>query len=92
MVAPSSLEGHLHRWKINPHPRVRLAPATLGECEVLKRAQKHLEPINHSLTAIGSATNFNFYVERTYKPVVLALMAKTTSERYQGIIDTRASL
>jgi integrase len=66
--------------------RVRLAPATLGEREVLKRAQKHLEPINHSIAAVGSATNFNHYVERTYKPIVLALMAKTTKERYEGII------
>ena len=71
--------------------RVRLAPATLGEREVLKRAQKHLEPTNHSLAAVGSATNFNYYVERTYKPVVLALMAKTTVDRYQGIIENYLS-
>ena len=76
------IEGKLTRIR----ERVRLAPATLGEREVLKRVQKHLEPINHSLAAVGSATNFNYYVERTYKPVVLALMAKTTKERYEGII------
>ena len=52
--------------------RVRLAPARMGEREVLKLAQKHLEPINYSLAAVGSATNFNYYVETTYKPVVLA--------------------
>src|SRR5947199_4065565 len=63
----SIIDGKLTRIR----QRVRLAPATLGEREVLKRAQKYVEPINHSLAAVGSATNFNYYVERTYKPVVL---------------------
>ena len=79
----SIIDGKLTRIR----ERVRLAPATLGEREVLKRAQKHVEPINHSLAAVGSATNFNYYVERTYKPVVLPLMAKTTKERYEGVIE-----
>ena len=66
--------------------RVRLAPASMAVRDVLKLAQKHLEPMNHSLAAVGSATNFNYYVERTYKPVVLPLMAQTTKERYEGVI------
>src|SRR5690348_14219697 len=67
--------------------RVRLAPASMKAREVLRLVQKYLERINHSLAAVGSATNFNYYVERIYKPVVLARMAKTTKERYEGVIN-----
>ena len=49
--------------------------------------QKYLAPINHSLTAVGANTNFSYYVEKTYIPVVLPLMAATTKGRYEGIFD-----
>ena len=47
----------------------------------------YLAPINHSLTAVGASTNFNHYVEKTYIPVVLPLMAATTKGRYEGIFE-----
>ena len=38
------------------------------------------------LEMIGSATSFTKYVEETYIPVVMPLMAKSTQDRYQGVI------
>ena len=66
--------------------RKRLAPATMGEREVKKIAAELLRPLNQGLESIGSATNFTTYVNGTYIPVVLPLMAKSTRDRYAGII------
>jgi len=67
--------------------RVKLAPATMSEREVRKIAAERLRPLNQGLESIGSATNFNHYVETTYIPIVLPLMAKSTRDRYQGVIE-----
>jgi integrase len=66
--------------------RVRIAPATVSEREARKIAAEYLRPVNQGLELIGSATNFNEFVENTYKPVLLPLMAKTTQDRYRGVI------
>jgi integrase len=66
--------------------RVKLAPADMSAREVGKVADEYLRPINQGLQAIGSATNFTTYVNETYIPVVLPLMATSTRERYLGII------
>jgi integrase len=66
--------------------RIKLAPASMREREVLKVAAEHLRPLNQGLETIGSATNFQSYVESTYKPVVMPLMASSTRERYEGVI------
>ena len=42
--------------------------------------------MNQGLESLGSATNFVHYLENTYKPIVLPLMASTTRERYEGVI------
>ena len=67
--------------------RVRLAPATMSEREVLKLAEEHLRPLNQGLESIGSATNFRQYVETTFLPVVMPLMAKSTQDRSRGVLD-----
>jgi integrase len=67
--------------------RVRLAPATMSEREVLKVAEEHLRPLNQGLESIGSATNFRHYVETTFLPVVMPLMAKSTQDRSRGVLD-----
>ena len=67
--------------------RVRLAPATMSEREVLKLADEHLRPLNQGLESIGSATNFRYYVETTFLPVVMPLMAKSTQDRSRGVLD-----
>jgi len=66
--------------------RIKLAPANMREREVLKVAAEYLRPLNQGLESIGSATNFQSYVESTYKPVVMPLMASSTRERYEGVI------
>jgi integrase len=65
---------------------IKLAPASMNEREVLKIADEHLRPINQGLETIGGATNFQHFVKNTYEPVVMPLMAKSTQNRYRGII------
>ena len=69
------------------HKRVRLAPASVPEREVLKIAQEFLRPLNQGMELIGSATNFQHYVLTTYIPVTMRLMAKSTQDRYQSVLD-----
>jgi hypothetical protein len=42
--------------------------------------------VNQGLISVGSAVNFKEYVESTYMPTELPLLAKTTQDSYQGII------
>jgi len=42
--------------------------------------------LNQGLELVGSATNFNEYVENTYKPLLMPLMAKTTQDRSRGVM------
>jgi integrase len=72
---------------IRKRKRIKLAPATMPEREVRKVAAEYLRPINQGLESIGSATNFSTYVNETYIPVVLPLMATPTQGRYRGIIN-----
>lgn len=66
--------------------REKLAPATTKEREVKKIAVEFLRPINQGLIPVGSATGFSEFVDGTYAPVVLPNMAKSTQERYSGVI------
>jgi integrase len=66
---------------------LRLAPVAMGEREVKKIASEHLRPLNQGLETIGSATNFQHYVEKTYIPTIMPLFAKSTQGRSQGVID-----
>jgi integrase len=75
-------EGKLKRKR----PWAKLAPSTMPEREVKKIAAEFLRPLNQGLETIGSATNFTKYVDETYIPVVMPLMAKSTQNRYQGVI------
>jgi integrase len=69
------------------HTRIRLAPLTIPEREAQKIKSEYLRPLNQGLEVIGSATNFQQYVETTYIPVVMPLMAKSTQDRYRGVIE-----
>lgn len=66
--------------------RVRLAPATMPVREVQKIAAEYLRPLNQGLEAIGSATNFQCYVENNFIPFMQSRMAKSTQDRYAGVI------
>jgi integrase len=67
--------------------RQPLAPATMPYREVQKISSDFLRPMNQGLQVIGSATNFRAFVEGTYKEVVLPTFAKSTKDRYRGVID-----
>jgi integrase len=45
-----------------------------------------LRPMNQGLQTIGSATRFAEYVNGTYRPVVLPLLASTTKASYEGTL------
>lgn len=57
------------------------------EREAKKIAAELIRPLNQGLESIGSATNFSRYVDTTYIPIVLPLMAKSTQGRYKGVIE-----
>jgi len=58
----------------------------MSEREVRKVAAEVVRPINQGLESIGSATNLGEYVNATYIPVSLPVMAKSTQDRYRGVI------
>jgi integrase len=66
--------------------REKLAPATVKEREVRKIAAEFLRPVNQGLVPIGAATSFAEFVDGTYTPIVLPTMAKSTQDRYSGVI------
>jgi integrase len=66
--------------------RHKLAPATIPEREAKKMAAEFLRPMNQGLAPIGSATRFEDYVETVYRSTSMPLMAKSTRDRYDGII------
>ena len=66
--------------------RHKLAPAEVAEREVKKMASEFLRPMNQGLAPIGSATPFKDYVEAIYRTTSMPLMAKSTRDRYDGVI------
>lgn len=66
--------------------RIKLARASTPEREVKKIAAEMLRPINQGLITVGAAVNFNEYVDTTYIPTVLPLLAKTTQDCYDGVL------
>lgn len=58
----------------------------MKEREVLKIASEFLRPINQGFVNIGSATTFRDFVGGTYNPVVMPQFAKSTRDRYKGVL------
>jgi integrase len=78
------LNGKLKRVR----KEVRLALiANTSERDARRLAAEHLRPLNQGLESIGSAINFQHYIEKTYIPLVMPLFAKSTQSRYQGVLD-----
>jgi len=50
-------------------------------------AAEYLRPLNQGLESLGSATNFEHFIETIYKPVVKPLMATTSFDRTRGVLD-----
>jgi integrase len=76
------IEGRLERKR----KRVKVCPAEMPEREVRKIATEMMRPLNRGLQTIGSATRFAEYVNGTYRPTVLPLMATTTQGSYEGTL------
>ena len=66
--------------------RHKLAPVSTLEREAKKIAAEFLRPLNQGLVTLGSATPFSQFVESVYHTTVLPLMAKSTQDRYKGVI------
>ena len=69
------------------YKRIRLAPATMREREARKVVAEFMQPLNQGLGGVLSATTFQRYIEQTYIPLEMPLLAKSTQDRYQGVID-----
>jgi hypothetical protein len=61
----------------------KLGPATMLERKAKKLASEIVQPMNAGLQTIGSAIPFGKYVNETYKPIVLPLLATTTQSSYE---------
>ena len=72
--------------RVRKRKRVKFALASMPEREAKKIAAELLRPLNQGLVTVGSAVNFNQYVEETYKPTVLPLLATTTQDSYEATI------
>lgn len=64
----------------------KIAPASMSEREVKKEASEQLRSLNQGLESYGGATGFRSYVEDSYMPTILPLLAKSTSGRSRGVI------
>ncbi len=66
--------------------RIKLAPASTPEREVLKIAAEKIRPLNRGLITVGSAVNFLTYVKDTYNSTALPLLAEHVQSTYSGMI------
>jgi len=67
--------------------RMKVATADVSEREAKRIAAELLRPMNQGLETIGSATPFGSYVNGTYRPTVLPLLASTTRASYGGTLS-----
>jgi integrase len=72
--------------RVRKRRRFKLAPGAMPEREVRKIAAEHLRPLNQGLITVGSATEFEDYVEHVYRSAVMPLMARSTQDRYGSVI------
>lgn len=72
--------------------RIRLAPIEtdgrkIGFREVLRLRDERLKRLDEEQVDLGSATNLAQFVKDTYIPLELPLLATTTQDRYEGVLD-----
>jgi len=77
-------EGKLERRQ----KRIRLAPIETDFKTVQLLRDEAVKPLNLDLVGQCSATTFATFVRKTYMPIELPLLAKTTQERYRGVLET----
>src|SRR5579884_2021802 len=71
---------------VRKRKREKLAPVTMPVREVKKIAAEKLRPLNQGLINVGSAMSFGEYLDTVFSTTVLPLMAKSTRDRYDGIL------
>ena len=82
---------YLRVWQNTAGPvrkreRIKLAPASVPEREVLKIAAEKLRAVNRGLITAGSAVNFMEYVDNAYSLTELPLLAKGVQDTYPAMI------
>jgi integrase len=65
----------------------RIAPASVSYREACKIADELLRPMNQGFESIGSATNFGQLASETYLPTMKPVLASSTYERYEGVVN-----
>jgi ATP-dependent helicase/nuclease subunit A len=66
--------------------RIRLAPLETKWRQVLRLRDEYIQPLNQGLLTLDSAQTFQTFVRETYIPNEMTLLAKTTEQRYRGIL------
>src|ERR1700730_10524900 len=66
--------------------RIKLAPASMPEREVLKIAAERLRPINQGVITAGSAVNFMHFVPDTYEKPAFPLLSSAVQKTSRGAI------
>jgi len=87
-------------WWINPwldefsegrherkRKRMKVCPADVPDREARRMAAEMMRPMNQGLQTVGSATRFAEYINGTYKPTVLPLLATTTQASYGATLN-----
>jgi hypothetical protein len=67
--------------------RVRLAALDTKWRKVLRLRDEYIKPLNQGMLTWSSATDLKTFVQQTYIPIEMPLLAKTTQQRYQGVLD-----
>jgi len=66
---------------------VRIAPSSVNQREACKIADEYLMPMNQGIESHGSATNFRTWVVEMYLPIMKPVLASSTYERYEGVLE-----
>jgi len=66
---------------------VRIAPSSVNQREACKIADELLMPMNQGIESHGSATNFRTWVVEMYLPIMKPVLASSTYERYEGVLE-----
>ena len=67
--------------------RIRLAPLGTKWRTVLRLRDEQIKPLNQGMLAFGSATDLNTFVRQIYIATEMPLLAKTTQQRYRGVLE-----
>lgn len=74
------------------HTIKRIAPLTMNYRKAEEVKQEYLRPRNQGLQGVGAAVSFGHYVRTIYQPTILPLLAKSSQNRYRGILKNHLLL